>query len=71
MHAVEADVDEVKIIPLLFFQQPVDNLPLLLAHAEDFFLQPSLCGGCGNCFTSTGYSPTSSLIFALNDAGCV
>src|SRR5207247_11290174 len=42
MHAVQTDVHEVKVIPFLLGQKPAHNLPLLLAHAENFFLEPVL-----------------------------
>src|SRR5215469_12681000 len=45
MHAVEADVNKMKVIPLLVLQQPMDESPLLLAHFEDFIFQPVLAIG--------------------------
>ena len=39
---VQANIHKVKVIPFLFTQHPVDDLPLLLAHAEDFITQPVL-----------------------------
>ena len=40
MHAVKANVYEVKVIPLLFGQQPANDFPLLLIHAENFVFKP-------------------------------
>ena len=40
MHAVKANVYEMKVIPLLFGQQPANDFPLLLMHAENFVFKP-------------------------------
>ena len=40
VHAVEADVHEMKVVPFVLFQQPMDHLPLLFTHFENFVFEP-------------------------------
>src|SRR2546430_17668180 len=45
MHAVQANIYEVEIVPHLLGKQVADHLPLLAAHLEDLLFEPILVIG--------------------------
>ena len=40
LHAIETDVDEMEVVPLLLGQQPAHYRPLLAAHVDNLLLEP-------------------------------
>ena len=52
VHAVETDINKVKVVPLFGAQKMPDHIPLFAAHFEDLISQPLFLVGAKSCHVS-------------------